>query len=223
MMREFAAGLALISVLAGCGGGELSRVVDVPVELRQVTRVIPAVPDRHPYGDVSKLKIGQWARYADGARTFTLAVVAKEGDDSWIEVIEEGETREASARLVTPEGAVKKALFREITKEGASDVVAQPLEQAARRPLHPAVEGSREGETVTVRLGGKELACRQMLVWWTTDSDGRRQTESLLWHPEVPPVYEGSELGGLVLRKSAARTVELLAFGTDARPLVVLK
>jgi hypothetical protein len=45
----------------------------------------------------------------------------------------------------------------------------------------------------------------------------------VLWHPEVPSIYEGSELGGLVRRKSAARTIELLAFGTDARPIVVLK
>lgn len=222
-MREIAAAVALISALVGCGGGEVSRVVEVPPGLRQVTRVIPAVPDRYPYGDPSRLKVGQWARYAEGDRTFTLAAVAKEGDDVWVEVVEEGEPREVSARLVAPGGAVKKALFREIAKDGPSDIVPQPLEQAARPPLRPAVEGSREGERVTVKVEGRELACRQRITWWTGEADGRRQMESSLWHPDVPPIYEGSDLGGLVRRKSLDRAIELLAFGTDARPLAVIK
>src|SRR5258706_5287155 len=136
MSRFSLAAAALLA--AGCGGGPASVVIDVPEELRHVTRVVLPVPDRHPYGDVSKLAVGQWARYAGGGRTFTLAAVAKEGDDLWIEVVEEGEMREASARLVSPGGAVRKALFREITKDGPSEIVPQPLEQSAAPPATQA-------------------------------------------------------------------------------------
>ena len=40
-----------------------------------------------------------------------------------------------------------------------------------------------------------------------------------LWHPDVPPVYEGSKAGGLIFRKTREMEVKLLDFGTAAKPL----
>ena len=43
-----------------------------------------------------------------------------------------------------------------------------------------------------------------------------------LWNKDVPPVYAGSEDGGLVRRTTATSTVVLTGFGTDAKPLLEL-
>ena len=215
-------GIALAAgVLAGCSGGPPSVVKEVEPGLRHVTRVVPAVPDRHPYGDVSKVTVGQWARYADGDRTFTLAAVAKEGDDLWIEVIEEGETREASARLVAPGGLVKKALFREIAKDGPTEVLPQSLEQSPARPAK-APEGARDVGAETLKVGDRELASKRVRVR-SEDLDGRIVEEATWWHPDVPPLLAGSPEGGLVRRRAKGASIELLGFGTDAKPLVVVR
>src|SRR6185436_16691921 len=94
----------LLPALAGCifGSGEASRVERVPEELRRPRLVAPRVFDRHAYGDVTKVRAGQWANYEEGGRRITLAAVAAAGDAMWIEVIEEGEPRQVSARLVGP-------------------------------------------------------------------------------------------------------------------------
>jgi hypothetical protein len=214
----FAAGLF---ALAGCGSGPASVMKEVPPELRHVTKVVPPVPDRHPYGDVSKVTVGQWTRYAEGDRTFMLAAVAKEGDDLWIEVIEEGETREASARLVAPGGAVKKAFFLEIAKEGPSEGVPQSLEQSPARPAR-APEGSRDTAEEKVKVGDRELAAKRVRVR-SEDLDGRIVEEVTWWHPDVPPLYAGTADGGLVRRKSKGASIELVGYGTDAKPLVVIR
>src|SRR5207248_430971 len=138
---------------------------------RHVTKAVHPVPDRHPYGDVSKVKVGQWTRYAEGERIFTLAAVAKEGDDLWIEVIEEGETREASARLVAPDGTVKKAFFREIGKDGPSEVVPQSLEQSPARPAN-SPEGVRDTAEEKIKVGERELTAKRIRIR-SEDLDGR--------------------------------------------------
>src|SRR6185295_6163064 len=94
-----AASMVLFLALAGCPGAA-SRADKVPDELRRPRLVTPKVPDRHLYGPVAQLRPGQWARYREGDRTVTLAAVATELDRVWIEVIEEGEPRQVSARLV---------------------------------------------------------------------------------------------------------------------------
>lgn len=220
-MRTFALA-ALLAALpaAGCSGGDVSATVPIPEHLRRVTRLVPPVSDRHPYGDVAKVKVGQWARYREGERVFTIAAVGKAGEETWVEVIEEGETREASARLVAPGGAVKRAFFREITKDGPTEVVPQALEQAARAAAAPE-HGLREGGREKVTIGGRDLEAAVVRVR-TEDDEGRIAEEVLLWHPDVPPVHSGCELGGLVRRKTARTLLELVAFGTDAKPAVDL-
>jgi hypothetical protein len=212
--------LAAVPALAGCfllPSGEASRVEEVKPELRQPRLAAPEVPDRHPYGDAAKVQVGQWARYAEGDRAITIAVVAGEGDDAWVEVIEEGEPRLASARLVAPDGVVKRAFYREIAKEGASAVVVQPLVQSAVTPVQ--ADSRREAGEEKVVVGGRELSARVVRVF-REDLDGRRTEQVFLWHPDVPPVYAGSTFGGLVRRTASTGVVQLLDFGTGARPLV---
>ncbi len=52
------------------------------------------------------------------------------------------------------------------------------------------------------------------------DLEGRLIQELTLWHPDVPPIYAGSDGGGLVRRKTGSATLELTGFGTDAKPLL---
>ena len=44
--------------------------------------------------------------------------------------------------------------------------------------------------------------------------------ETWVWHPDVPPLYAGSELGGLVRRETSGGKVELLDFGSGAAPVI---
>ncbi len=216
-MRRIAVGMLLA---AGCGSGPSSTTIAIPEHLREITRVVPGVPDRYPYGDVAEAKVGQWVRYREGERTFTLAAVAREGEDTWIEMVEEGEVRQASARLVASGGSVKKAFYGEISADGPSKTVAQALEQAPPRRAK-APEGTRETGEEKVKVGDRELAARRVRVR-SEDLEGRLTEEVTLWHPDVPTLYAGTADGGLVRRASGAALLLLEAFGSDARPVVAI-
>jgi hypothetical protein len=210
--------LALLLVLAGCPG-HASRIEKVPDEMTRPKVVAPKVTDRHPYGDITKVRPGQYATYKEGERTFTVAAVAAAGDSLWVEVIEENDPRVVSARLVSPDGVVRKAYYGEISKSGVkSTVEPQTLEQDASTPSG-AKESSREVDEETVTVAGKELKCKRISVRFE-DLEGRLTREVTLWHKDVPPVYAGGEDGGLVKRTTAASTVVLAGFGTDAKPLL---
>jgi hypothetical protein len=192
-------------------------VENVPEHLRQPVLVVPPAPDRHPYGDVTRLQVGQWARYREGARTLTLAAVGRDGEDVRIEVVEEGDPRQVSARRVRPDGSVRAAFYGEIHRDGArSAVLPQALEQSSR-PEPPASGEATAEERVTV--GGRPLAAKVVRVR-SEDVEGRVTEEVTLWHPEVPPLYAGGVHGGLVARRGRRGEVVLLDFGADARPLL---
>lgn len=213
--------LAAVPLLGGCflfATGESSQVEDVPADLRKPRLVVPPVMDVHLLGDPAGLKVGQWARYREKDRTVTIAVVEKEGENLWIEVVDEGEPHQVSARLVTPDGGVEKAFYCEVGKNGRSTVEPQELEQYAPPPAPSLTEADRETGERRVTVGGRELRARRIRVRYE-DLEGRLTVVESLWHPDVPPVYDGSEHGGLVFRKTREAEVELLDFGADARPL----
>jgi hypothetical protein len=219
-MRKFLP-IAALAALSCCSGGESSRVEKVPEEIRRPRVVAPRVPDRHPFGDVTKVRPGQWATYKEGDRTFTVAAVAAAGDAVWIELIEEGEPRLVSARLVRPDGVVQKAYYGEISKSGAkSTVEPQTLEQDGSSG-GSAKESGREVDEETVTVAGKELKCRRISIRFE-DLEGRLTRDVTLWNKDVPPVYAGNEDGGLVRRTTASSTVVLTGFGTDAKALLEL-
>src|SRR6185436_14039600 len=212
--------LPLILLLAGCPG-HASRIEKVPEGMNRPRVAAPKVTDRHPYGDITKVRPGQYATYKEGERTFTVAAVAAAGDSLWVEVIEENDPRVVSARLVSPDGVVRKAYYGEISKSGAkSTVEPQTLEQDASTPSG-AKESSREVDEEAVTVAGKELKCRRVSIRFE-DLEGRLTREVTLWNKDVPPVYAGSEDGGLVKRTTATSTVILVGFGTDAKPLLDL-
>lgn len=218
--------LLLAPAFGGCfllPSGEPSRVEDVPAELRRPVLAVPAAPDRHPYGDRKHLAVGQWARYREPHRTVTFAVVGREGEDLWIEVIDEGSPRQVSARRVAPDGTVRRAYYGEVDSDGArSEVEPQPLAQrdgAGPPPAPPEGAPGREEGVERVRVGGRELEARAERVR-SEDLEGRIVEEEWLWHPEVPPVYAAGPRGGLVRYRGPRGTVELEAWGGDARPLL---
>ncbi|HZE95526.1 MAG TPA: hypothetical protein VE981_00720 [Planctomycetota bacterium] len=218
-MRRIVAFL-LLPALGGCffGGGESSRVEQVPEALQHPQLVVPKAPDRYPYGDVSALRPGAWATYRETARTLTLAALSTEGDGVWIEVIDEGEPRQISARLVGPDGIVRKAYYGEVSKDGRkSEVEPQPLEQAADTIAPRLSETGREAGEESVVVSGRELRAKRVSLRFE-DLEGRLVQEVTLWDKSVPPLYAGSPDGGLVRRKSGKVLIELVDFGTDARP-----
>ena len=213
---------AILAALVGCSSGAASKVEKVPDELQRPRIVAPKVPDRHAYGDVTKLRPGQWASYKEGERAFTLAAVAAAGDSMWIELIEEGDPRLVSARLVSPDGVVQKAFYGEISREGTrSSVEPQTLEQNGAASAEGLRETGRESDQETVKVAGRELTAQRVSVRYE-DLEGRLIREVTLWHKDVPPIYAGSDAGGLVRRTRATSTVELTGFGSDAKPMLNL-
>jgi len=212
----------ILAALVGCSSGAASKVEKVPEDLQRPRIVAPRVPDRHAYGDITKLRPGQWASYKEGDRAFTLAAVALAGDSMWIELVEEGDPRLVSARLVSPDGVVLKAFYGEIFKNGTrSTVEPQTLEQNGTPSGGGLRESSRETDQETVKVAGRELTAQRVSVRYE-DLEGRLIREVTLWHKDVPPVYAGTEAGGLVRRTTATSTVELTGFGADAKPLLDL-
>ena len=203
-----------LCLLASCGG-IASRVEEVPPELRMPAAVVPPLPDRWPYEVAPGLQEGEWARYREGTSVVRLAVVGKEADGFWIETIVEGEPLQASAALVGPDGAVRRAFYCEVSKDVKSAVLPQPVVQSSGGPAAKFTELSREKGEEKVTVGGRELACRSVRVRFE-DLEGRLREETTLWHPDVPRVRAGSEAGGLVRRAG----VELIDFGGDAKPVV---
>jgi len=212
----------ILPALAGCifGSGERSKAAKVPEEMRRPRLIAPKLPDRHLYGDIARLRPGQWATYREGERTLTLAAVGVAGDRVWVEVIEEGDPRLVSARLVSPDGVVHKAFYGEITKDGQkSTVQPQTLEQDGGAAPARLAESGRETGEETVTVAGRELKATRVKVRFE-DLEGRLTEEITLWHKDVPPIFAGTDAGGLVRRQAGAAKVELAAFGTDARPLL---
>jgi hypothetical protein len=214
--------LGMLAALVGCSSGAASKVEKVPDELRRPRVVAPKVPDRHAYGDITKLRPGQWASYKEGERSFTLAAVGVSGDSMWIELIEEGDPRLVSARLVSPDGVIRKAFYGEIAKDGTrSSVEPQTLEQNGTTSAEGLRESSRETDQETIKVAGRELTAQRVSVRYE-DLEGRLIREVALWNKDVPPVYAGTDAGGLVRRTRATTTVELTGFGSDAKPLLIL-
>ena len=196
---------------ASCGGAS-SLIEDVPPELRKTASVVPAAADRWPYADPAGVEAGRWAKYRDGDRTVTLAVAARVPEGTWMEVVEDAG---ASARLVAADGTVLKAYYQE--PEGPAR--EQPLDQRAEQAEPKRTEASRETGEEKVKAGARELTARVVRLR-LEDLEGRLTLETWAWHPDVPPLYAGGELGGLVRRETSRGKVELLDFGTGAKPAV---
>jgi len=216
--------LFILPFLSGCifGGGDYSRVEKVPDDILHPRLVVPKAPDRNAYGDIGRLRPGAWATYRESGRLLTLAAVATDGDGLWIEVIDEGEPRQVSARLIGPDGVIRRAYYGEISKDGRkSPVEPQPLQQADGAIPPRLTESGRETGEESVVVSGKELRTRRVTLR-LEDLEGRLIQEVTLWHKDVPPIYAGSGDGGLVRRKSGSTLVELVDFGNDARALLDL-
>ncbi len=208
--------------LSGCflfSTGKGSSVRSVPDELRRPRLVVPLVSDVHSYGDPTTVKVGQWVKVREGDRVVTVSVVEKDGESVWFEVIDEGDPRQASARLVSAAGEVTRAFYCEISKEQHSTVEPQELSQGAAPPVSDRTKVSEKRDKATVTVAGKKLEAKRIKITYE-DLEGRLTTDVSLWHPDVPPVYAGSDAGGLVRRQAGDEDVELLDFGSDAKRVV---
>lgn len=219
--------LAGLLLLNGCfffGSGQASYSdSQIPDNLRRERIHAPEIPDHHPYGPVSGLKAGEWASYrvVEGAATgvVTLGVVRVEADGAWIEVVEEGDLRRASARLVDAKGIVRKALYREATRKAASPVVPQPVGQsdAEEAPVAAAVSGETE-----VEISGTKIKAVKMSGRYQDDAIGRVFVEETLWSPSAPGLYAANAHGGLLRRSGSrdGRVVELVKMGGGYEPVI---
>jgi hypothetical protein len=210
-------GILLSGCASGCGG-HASRIEKVPEEMLRPKVAAPKVSDRHSFGDITKVRPGQWATYKDGERTFTVAAVAAAGDSLWIELIEESDPRLVSARLVSPDGVVRKACYGEISKSGVKSTV-EP-QTSSRTPPRGAARRSRAGRRMRRRSRSRARAQVPAGVG-PVRGPGRAADAG------SDPVEQGRAAGlrgqrgqGLVRRTTATSTVTLVGFGADAKPLL---
>jgi hypothetical protein len=213
--------------LSGCflfTTGASTQVEDVPESLKAYRPHVPAIGDHHPYGPPGALKAGAWARYRvarAGESALTIGVIRREGERAWIEVVEEGEVRRASARLVGPQGRIEKALFREIGPQGASEVAPQELTQEGEpdAPEPDAVTSERREMEV---LGAKRVVV-VVRATYRDEALGRAVVDESVWCADVPAVWGASEHGGLVSFAGGRERVrvELAAMGASGYAAVI--
>ncbi len=184
---------------------------------------VPIVGDRYEYGPLDALLAGQWARYritrGSATQELTLACVERAGDRTWIEVVEEGEPRRASLRRITPDGAVERALLREVPAAGeASGIEVQRVVQS---PAPPVAARPQSVDTKTNRedlRGPIDVTIERAL--FRDEELGREYVEEHAWSKSVPSLYAGSDAGGLVRRVTPAEKIELLDHGAGYKALV---
>jgi len=219
--------LALLPAFTGCflfSSGPSSQTGDTPEHLKEVRIHVPETYDVYSYADAAQVLEGQWARYriTEKASSYeiTLAVVRREGEDVWMEVIEEDEIRRASARRVSPDGIVLRAFYREVGRNGTPSSV-HPQEIAQRAESHGPVptERTRSSERRERTLAGRSLVVTEVKIEFE-DLAGRVSRQEWGWSKEVPALFASSSEGGLVSQKGEDRSVELVDFGTGHQPLV---
>ncbi|MBI2931900.1 MAG: hypothetical protein HYY16_09630 [Planctomycetes bacterium] len=217
--------LMLCSAAAlGCSfaPGSRSGRIDPAAEPR--APMPPPLTDQHEFAPPEALQAGQWARYRvvrdDVEHELTLGVAARDGDRVWLEVVEEGDPRRASLRVVAPDGHIEKAFFREARAKGdPSVVVPQPLTQADPLPaIAPAepVPSIAGQETV----GGRSLTVILERLIFRDEELGREYQEEHVWSPDAPVLYAASEHGGLVRRQTAREKISLIEFGGDYKACI---
>jgi hypothetical protein len=201
-------------LLSGCfwRGGEASRVEEVGDELRRSAPVLSSAPDRHPYADPFSSPLGSWARYREGARELTIAVTGEEDGARRVEVVEEGEPRLVSVRLVGRDGVVRRAW----SGTPGGPAVEQPLQQSSPGAAPPPTGVLERGPQ---RLGDRMLPCTIQRMR-TEDLEGRVHEETWVWSAEAPPLYAAGPYGGLVRRRGRGADVDLLRFGDGATPSI---
>ncbi len=218
---------AALLLLSGCflfSSGPRSRTGDTPEDLQKTRPVIPPTWDVFPYGDPARLQPGEWARYRvtekGASHEITMGVGARNAAGLWIEVVEEFETRRASAQLVAADGAVSKAYYREIPRQGSAGPAYEQERKQYVPPSDPTLsERSRTTDRRDLAVGNRTLPVVEVKVAFE-DMSGRRMEEEWIWSAGVPQLFAGGELGGLVRKKTAAQSVELLDFGTGYKLVV---
>lgn len=217
--------LGAVAALNGCflfSSTAASTAGDVPDELKVWTPHIPDVADRHAGGAIEGLKPGQWVRYLvkrpSGDIRLAIGVLSIETDRAWIEWVEEGESRLASARLVSKEGRVLKALFREIGPRGTSTVYEQKIVQSSDDDAPVPSEETTEKRELDL-LGTKQNVVVVRLVF-RDEVLGRSETDETTWCAALPGLYASGPHGGLVRRTRERLSVEILESGTDYKPVI---
>ena len=219
--------LLFLPVLSGCflfRSTDGSSLETVPSHLKDERPQVPEVYDLHPYGSPALIPVGSWATYTltQGVeiQKVTLAAVTREEGGIWIEVIEEADPRRVSSRCVTPDGRVDKAWYVELRSDGTKiPPRPQPIIQFSEPPRPALTLRSREAHEEERRVAGTPLKVTVVRTSFE-DLNGRTISEETVWCTAAPSLYAGSREGGLVRKSTEGLTVELAAFGTDAKPLV---
>lgn len=207
--------------IAGCflfSSGPESEMGRTPEELRNVREQVPPVYDVFPYGPVERAAVGRWARYrileGEKSHEIMLGISGRTEEGTWVEVVDE---ESVSARFVSREGVVLKALYRSL--DPSSRAIAQEIVQGREWPEEKVLSGERTESRGSVEIGESSLPVLQVEIE-KEDFDGRITTESWAWSIEVPAVYAGGESGGLVSRRTRRGAISLVAFGTDYSPRI---
>lgn len=222
-MRRFAA-VVVLAALSGC-----CLIPDPPPgdseKPKDLVRAVPAVYDRILYGEVKHYRLGDWVKYRIKGDVLTIKVVGREGHMLWIEYItERGDKKEISLQQVDVEGRVVKSYFSE---SGTVGVATQEIRKFPAESPPPPQYDSVDRTDITVEVAGKRISAQQVKKTYF-DTDGLMHVETYVYSKEVPPIFTRGERGvsqpsaegGLVRRDVRASEVELLDFGTGAKPSI---
>lgn len=182
---------------------------------------VPIVYDKFTLSDARAFKVGMWALYKvkekKAAIDLKISVVQKDGENFWVEINKVGENsnkEHTSVQLVTPDSKVLAAFY---TENGGA-VVKQEI---APEPQKVEAEWPKTEEKITPKQSVKCQAgnfTADLHFYSVTQEDGSQTVEKKYISKGVPPLFEK----GLVLSEGVEKSIELAAFGNDAKPSVTI-
>jgi len=213
--------------LGGCflfSSGPSSEVGRTPEELRRIRDHIPPVYDAFPYGPLHQARVGQWVKYeilqGGTSSKVMLGVSDRTETGTWVEIVEEDTV---SAQLVSGENLVVEAfVLIPDSDKGRAETFTQEIIQGRARPHDQGLSGDRTESKGEAKVGGVALSVVEVEIE-EEDFNGRISTERSSWSSEVPVLYAGNSMGGMVTFSSQERTITLLGFGEEYSPRIKKK
>ena len=227
MMRSRIALFLAPLALGGCflfSSGPSSEVGRTPEELRRIRDHIPPVYDYFAYGPVYQARVGQWVKYniEEGGTSseVTLGVSDRTEEGTWVEIVQE---ESVSAQLVSGENLVLKAYLRiPDSDKGRAEIFSQEIIQGRAHPNEQGLSGDRTETKREAEVAGISLSVVEVEIE-EEDFHGRISTERSSWSSEIPVLYAGNSIGGMVAFSSPAKTMTLIGFGEEYNPRMKTK
>jgi hypothetical protein len=144
-----------------------------------------------------------------------LGVSERTEEGTWVEIVQE---ESVSAQLVSGDNLVLKAYLRiPDSDKGRAEIFSQEIIQGRAHPNEQRLSGDRTETKRDAEVAGISLSVVEVEIE-EEDFNGRISTERSSWSSEIPVLYAGNSIGGMVTFSSPTKTMTLIGFGEEYTP-----